>query len=135
MIGIDDPRELPGYKKKSFILPFNGGEIWCEHLDGIYGNEDLVLQKLAGDLPLFTRPSSTSCIAVAVAETVLTDNIINALVSAFTNTAKKFTRVAFIGADSYSKRLLRKKLKNCGFAVKFIDDFEKAKEWLVSEKY
>lgn len=30
------PDELPGVKKKSFILPFAGREIWFEHLDGIY---------------------------------------------------------------------------------------------------
>ena len=28
--------ELPGVRKKSFIFPFAGGEIWFEHLDGIY---------------------------------------------------------------------------------------------------
>ena len=30
-----EPRELLGAKKKSFVLPFNGGEIWFEHLDGM----------------------------------------------------------------------------------------------------
>lgn len=32
----DDGRALPGYKKKSFSLPFAGGEIWFEHIDGLY---------------------------------------------------------------------------------------------------
>lgn len=36
--------ELAGYKKKSFALPYNGGEIWFEHLDGLYGFEELVLK-------------------------------------------------------------------------------------------
>lgn len=44
---------LPGYKKKSFLLYYNDGEIWFEHLDSIYGNEDLVIQKLYSDIPLF----------------------------------------------------------------------------------
>ena len=30
------PENLPGYKKKSFVLSYNGGRIWFEHLDGIY---------------------------------------------------------------------------------------------------
>ncbi len=29
-------RELPGFRKKSFVLHYGGGEIWFEHLDGIY---------------------------------------------------------------------------------------------------
>lgn len=31
-----NPEELSGVRKKSFLLPFAGGEIWFEHLDGIY---------------------------------------------------------------------------------------------------
>lgn len=27
-------RELPGFRKKSFALPYRGGMIWFEHLDG-----------------------------------------------------------------------------------------------------
>lgn len=57
MTAVTNGENLPGYKKKSFVLPYNGGEIWFEHLDGIYGYEQLVLQKLAGDVPRFSRPS------------------------------------------------------------------------------
>lgn len=28
-------RELPGLRKKSFVLPYRGGMIWFEHLDGL----------------------------------------------------------------------------------------------------
>lgn len=28
-------RELPGFRKKSFALPYRGGMIWFEHLDGL----------------------------------------------------------------------------------------------------
>lgn len=27
-------RELPGFRKKSFALPYRSGMIWFEHLDG-----------------------------------------------------------------------------------------------------
>lgn len=42
-INSPNPKELPGVKKKSFALPFRGGEIWFEHLDGIYQYTELVL--------------------------------------------------------------------------------------------
>lgn len=28
-------RELPGFRKKSFALPYRSGMIWFEHLDGL----------------------------------------------------------------------------------------------------
>lgn len=44
-----------GYKQKSFSLPYNGGEIWFEHLDGFYDNEEFVLKKLKSEIPEFSR--------------------------------------------------------------------------------
>ena len=44
-----DATALPGYHKKSFAMPFGGGEIWFEHLDGMYSYTDLAIQKLAQD--------------------------------------------------------------------------------------
>ena len=45
-IDAPNPEKLPGVKKKSFVLPFNGGEIWFEHLDGMYQYTEPVLEKL-----------------------------------------------------------------------------------------
>lgn len=48
MYGCVHPEELAGVKKKSFILPYAGGEIWFEHLDGIYQYTEFALEKLRG---------------------------------------------------------------------------------------
>ena len=40
MLDMINGENLPGYKKKSFAIPYNGGEIWIENLDGMYGYED-----------------------------------------------------------------------------------------------
>ena len=53
-----NPDELRGVRKKSFILPFAGGEIWFEHLDGIYQYTELAIEKLRTDTETFRRPSS-----------------------------------------------------------------------------
>ena len=134
-IEISNPRDLPGFRKKSFALPFGGGEIWFEHLDGIYEYEELVLEKLSGDIPIFCRPSKTSVIGFVLDETVVTDKICSAIVNALINTAKRFTRVCFIGSDKKTAKRLKKELFAHGFAVSFINDFEKAKEWLISETF
>ena len=51
------PEDLPGARKKSFLLPFAGGEIWFEHLDGMDRYTELAVQKLRADAAIFRRPS------------------------------------------------------------------------------
>ena len=54
--GCTNPNELPGVKKKSFILPYAGGEIWFEHLDGIYQYTGLAVEKLRRAAAAFSPP-------------------------------------------------------------------------------
>ncbi len=128
-----DGRELPGFRKKSFALPFDGGEIWFEHLDGIYGYTELVLEKLSGDIPVFQRPSSPSNIGFVLNETNITGSVIEMIISSLLDTQKRFMRAEFIGADKRTAKELKKQLCGNGLAICFFEDFEKAKMWLVSE--
>ena len=123
--------ELPGYKKKSFVLPYNGGEIWFEHLDGIYENENLVLEKLEMDIQLFLRPSSTSYICFVFDETKITEQIIIAVLNSITESKKHFMKIAFSGVDKKSKHRLKKELTGKGFGIGFFEGLEDAKGWLL----
>ena len=67
-----EPQSLPGAKKKSFVLPFRGGEIWFEHLDGMYQYTNLVLEKLKNDSHIFLLPSKPSQIGFVLDETLVT---------------------------------------------------------------
>lgn len=131
---MDDPRELPGFKKKSFAMAFGGGEIWFEHLDGIYDNTELVLEKLSTDRALFSKPSVTSLICFNIDETVITNEIIDGISDALVNSDKQFRKVCFVGSNRATMKLLKKALKGKGFMIEFINDFEKAKEWLIFDK-
>lgn len=91
--GIDCPAELPGVKKRSFVLPFNGGEIWFEHPDGMYQYTDLVLEKLRTDAKKFTLPSMPSIIGFVPDETVITEEVTDAIADVLCGT-KRFTRAA-----------------------------------------
>lgn len=132
---IGNPEELPGYKKQSFKMAFGGGEIWFEHLDGIYTFEDLVLGKLENDSKTFCRPSMPSLICFNLDETEITERIIEAISDRLLNSNKRFTKVCFVGTDRAAAKKLKKALEYNGFALHFTNDFEKAKEWLVSEKF
>ena len=129
-----NPDELPGIRKKSFILPFAGGEIWFEHLDGIYQYSELAVQKLRTNTALFRRPSSTEYIAFVLDETIITEELISEIADALTKPGKQFMRAAFVGADGFTRKRLKKLLYGHGFAIKFFDGIEPAKEWLLDER-
>ena len=114
-------------------MPYAGGEIRFEHLDGIYNHEELILEKLNNDRPAFSRPSATSLICFVLNESEVTANVVSAISDALINTPKRFMKVCFVGTDKRTERALKVSLKERTFALAFIDDLEKAKEWLVKE--
>ena len=129
-----EPQNLPGVKKKSFVLPFSGGEIWFEHLDGMYQYTDLVLEKLKEDSCIFLLPSKPSQIGFVLDETLVTKGLVDEIVKLLCDDRKVFLRVCFIGTNRRIKKMFCNALNGkCNFSFSFINDFEQAKEWLVSE--
>ncbi|NLL78719.1 MAG: hypothetical protein GX234_02725 [Clostridiales bacterium] len=126
-----DAKELAGVNKKSFAMFFGGGEIWFEHLDGIYGYTDLAIEKLEQDYQQFKRPSMPSLLAVNLEETMVNNALIHAIAEKILNGNKQFTRVVFVGVNISAQKEIKKALKGAPFVLNFINDFEKAKEWLV----
>ena len=127
--------DLPGVRKKSFSMYFGGGEIWFEHLDGMDEHTNLVIEKLEKDYCQFKSPSKPSLIAINLDETIVNNIIINAITQKLLNSDKRFTRVVFVGVNRAIKRKIKVAFSKKTFALNFINDFEKAKEWLVSEKF
>ena len=121
-------------KKKSFELNYNGGTIWCEHLDGMGTSEDEVIAKLGEDKKLFSRPSVSSFMIIDLDETNITEKIVKMIVDAILETNKVFRKIAFVGIEKHWHKQIGA-IKQKGIAVRFIDDYEKAKEWAISEKY
>lgn len=128
------PEMLPGAKKPSFVLPFGGGEIWFEHLDGMGPHTELVLDKLQRESRSFLLPSRPAQIGFVLTETCVTQALADEIAALLCGGQKPFRRVCFIGTDRKTRRMLRDVLQNrARFALAFIDDFERAKAWLVSE--
>lgn len=126
------PEQLPGVKKTSFILPYRGGAIWFEHLDGMYQYTQLAREKLGRDSEEFLQPSGTSLMAVVLFQTTVTDELIDDLVRCLSGPEKVFRRVCFIGVNGRARRAISKRLTpNASFPYCFLNDMEKAKEWLL----
>lgn len=123
--------QLTGYTKKSFAIPFAGGEIWIEHLDSMYEYTDLAVKKLNADYEQWKRPSVTSLMAVNLYGTVIGEALYQELIQKIIHGTKRFSKVVFVGVEKKLQKRMKKEFLGHGFAVAFINDFEKAKEWLI----
>ena len=118
-----------GLRKKSFDLYFNGGSIWCEHLDSMGEMKDKVIEKFFEDKKTFCRPSMTSFIIINLDQTELDDDIISCITDKLISSPKRIMKLAFVGVrkpiDKNDLRIIGQK-KGC--PMEFFDDFEKAKQ-------
>ena len=119
-----------GLNKKSFSLYYHGGEIWCEHLDSLYGEKELLLQKFRQDLIVIARPSTSSFIVVNLDESDVDKEMIEFIMNSFIELKKSLRKIVFVGLSSKMKSIIKKKNLETSFVMTCIDDYEKAKEWL-----
>lgn len=130
-------KDLPGTHKKSFAMYFGGGEIWFQHLDGMYSFTDEVMRKFIDDTLSITKPSAPSLIAVNLDETAVNEKIINLITDTYIKNTVYIYKVVFVGLDSHSQKLMKKAFKKredeYQFGVNYVNDYEKAKEWLVGK--
>ncbi len=64
----------------------------------------------------------------------MTEELIAAITDALIKPGKSFMRAAFVGADKPCRKKLHKLLRGHGFAIRFLDGIEPAKEWLIDER-
>lgn len=121
-----------GLKKKSFSVFFNGGEIWCEHLDSLYDQTELIKQKFMKDLLQIQKPSASSFIAVILNESYVDSEILDQILNEFSKSKKQLRKVVFVGLNIKMKRYMKKRSADTDFLMVCMDDLEKAKEWLIS---
>ncbi|WP_167954947.1 hypothetical protein [Anaerosporobacter faecicola] len=119
-----------GVFKKSFSLYYNGGEIWAEHLDGI-AERNTVMRKYYMDLEQIRKPSSSSFIAINLDETKVDPNLLEQILTPLCQLNRPIKKVVLVGLDWKWKRYIRKRKEELPFQVGLIDDFEKAKQWLL----
>ena len=121
-----------GLHKKSFSLFYKGGEIWCEHLDSLYNEKELLKNKFNQDLLQIGRPSISSFLVINLDETVIDEEIMEFIINNLVMLKKSLCKVVFVGLNSKMKNFVKKRNINTSFVMTCIDDYEKAKEWLVA---
>lgn len=121
-----------GIMKKSFVLNYNGGEIWIEHLDSMGDYRTKVYEKLEDDFKRFANVSLPTHVIVNLDETFVNEELLQCLVTKLINTPQKIRKVAFVGLCKRNQRILKRFVmeRECDFLVICENDFEKAKEWI-----
>ncbi len=118
-----------GIEKKSFELNYNGGTIWCEHLDGMGSWEESVISKFSKDIDNFSKPSVSSYMIINLDKTDITEGIVEVIISTFLDGKKSFRKIAFVGVGRRWQKQINN-IKKRGIIINYLSDYEKAKEWL-----
>lgn len=118
-----------GMNKKSFSLFYNNGEIWCEHLDSLYDKRELVIDKFNQDIKTISKPSTSSFIALNLDETDVDKELLEYIICSLNSIDKPLKKLAIVGLSFKMKKHLKGISSKC--EIRCIDDFEKAKQWLI----
>lgn len=118
--------------RESFSIFYGGGELWVEQLDSLSIHKDIVIDKFMKDMVKISKPSAPSLIAINLNQTSFDEEIAETIVTNLLYIREKIKKVVFVGLNFKGRYLINKKLrKQLSFKVATINDFEKAKEWLM----
>ncbi len=122
--------------RESFSMAFMGGEIWFCQLDALYDKKELVMEKFHRDIETIKRPSATGLVGINMNQTEIDKDMAVEIVRCFID-LKKLRKVVFIGSSRKIKNVIKEELRQeeqeVGFVYTFINDYEKAKLWLVGK--
>lgn len=124
--------------RRSIPLFYNGGQIWCEELDGLSTHKDILLDKFSDDLATLQKPSTSGFVAMHLKNSLVDEEVAQALAKGLCGMPKVLCKVAFIGMGFKSRLRMRQALKAVEptpvFQYNFINDYEDAKAWLMNNE-
>jgi hypothetical protein len=93
----------------------------------------IVIDKFLRDMTTIKMPSSPGLIAIHLKSTLVNEHLAEVIITQLAGVKRPLQKVAFVGLDRTAQRLMRTVLDSTGVALtyNFINDYEKAKEWLV----
>ena len=120
-----------------FPYYYKNGELFCLHFGSYFLDEDGVIGMMKAEEEFFTKKHRPMGIWIDLYETKLTDRVIRELIDMLSHIAYQTTKLGIVGCslrDRWKiKRLIRKTEVLSSLPVKYFDDPEIAKTWLVSE--
>ena len=120
-----------------FPYYYKNGELFCLHFGSYFSDEDGVIAMINAEEEFFTKKHRPMTIWIDLYETKLTDRVTRELLNMLWHIAPQTTKLGIVGCsltDRWKiKRLIRKTEALSSLPVRYFDDPEVAKTWLVSE--
>ena len=120
-----------------FPYYYKDGELFCLHFGSYFSDEEGVITMMKAEQEFVTRKHRPMGIWVDLYETKLTDRVIRELMAMLSHIACQITKLGIVGCSLVDRwkinRLVRQTEVLCSLPIKYFDDPEVAKTWLVSE--
>lgn len=120
-----------------FPYYYKNGELFGLHLGSYFSNEDGVIAMMKSEAVFFTQQHRQLGLWIDFYETKLTDRVIREFIEMVKQMRPRITKLGIVGASSMAcwkiNRLIKKTDALASLPVKYYEDPEEAKTWLVSE--
>jgi hypothetical protein len=121
-----------------FPYYYKDGELFCLHFGSYHSNEEGVIAMMKAEEDYLNAKHRPMDIWVDLYETKLSDRVIRQLVEMLTHTSAYTLKLGFVGCSSIARWKINKQIRKfsqlSSLPVKYFDDPEDAKTWLVSEQ-
>lgn len=119
-----------------FPYYFKNGELFGLHLGSYFSNEDGVIAMMKAEEIFFTKQQRPIGIWIDFYETKLTDRVIRQFVEMINHMSPQLTKLGIVGASRVARWKINRGIKKAdllSLPMKYFEDPEVAKTWLVSE--
>jgi len=120
-----------------FPYYFKNGELFGLHLGSYFLDEDGVIAMMKAEETFFAKQHRQMGLWIDFYETKLTDRVIQEFVEMLKQMKPRLTKLGIVGASFLARwkisRLIKKTDSLTSLPVKYYEDPEEAKTWLVSE--
>ncbi|HLO13641.1 MAG TPA: STAS/SEC14 domain-containing protein [Anaerolineales bacterium] len=120
-----------------FPYYYKNGELFGMHLGSYFSNEEGVIAMMKAEETFLTLRHQPIGVWIDFYDTELTDRVIEAFVEMIEHMGPQVTKLAIVGCSFIARWKINKLIKKtellASLPVKFYEDPEEAKTWLVSE--
>jgi hypothetical protein len=120
-----------------FPYYYKDGELFCLHFGSYFSDEEAVIAMMKAEEDFINTNHRPMGIWIDLYETKLSDRVIQQLVETLTQIAAQITKLGLVGCSPIARwkinRWIRQTRSLSCLSVKYFDDPEVAKTWLVNE--
>jgi hypothetical protein len=120
-----------------FPYPYKNGELFCLHLGSFGADEDAVISRIKTEEAFFTQQNRSIGIWIDFYETKLTERVMGEFIELIERIDNHILKLGLVGCSFMDQWKINKLMKKAEcfstLPVKYFNDPEDAKTWLVSE--